>query len=554
MAKDTNPTQTIAITNFSGRLTRILNGDLNSGFAKYSTSFGYDPFSKPMNLTWLEDSINMSGFKDLVLDGKVTGGIDGDANVNAYLMGSKNNLYKVQVNSTTNNSVHSVVAIYSVLAGNPTFNNGASMEIFGGTPKLFIGSDTQVNSINFDGSGDAAVGSSGSYKPNIFRPLTEIAGNLVFGNGQTVGEINATGTVISSIISVGGTNIYSALNPPLPSGMKIHDLDVSQDNNYVLMTASEADYPAIANTIQSPDLSATFPAASKVFYWNGVDPTVTAGTNIATNQATALQSYLQKNHIFASDLFGSGLYAESEKILTLTDSKSPFANATGVNGQFLFWSTYAKRIINGVSVLRGTMYYYGSLDQENPAGLYRLFFFTPPLINGNTIEMPFNTVVSTGSLDLNPSQSSVVSAGLGTHYMSYAAVANTGSSVLGVRRLTIPGTGSGSPQFGLYETQTQLFSKRVGPSQIRVYTEPTVAGNAFQIDLISTDGNVIPSGTFTYNFGDIQDTQTGSNSVQRINFNPDIAATYGLGIRITNLGSTNMTIKKIELDYTEEGK
>ena len=46
--------ETIEITNFQGRLTRILNGELNSGFAKFTTSFGYDPFSKPMNLTWAE--------------------------------------------------------------------------------------------------------------------------------------------------------------------------------------------------------------------------------------------------------------------------------------------------------------------------------------------------------------------------------------------------------------------------------------------------------------------------------------------------------------------
>ena len=48
-----NPTQTIVITNFGGRLTRILNGDMNFRFAKFATSWGYDPFSKPMNLTWL---------------------------------------------------------------------------------------------------------------------------------------------------------------------------------------------------------------------------------------------------------------------------------------------------------------------------------------------------------------------------------------------------------------------------------------------------------------------------------------------------------------------
>jgi hypothetical protein len=52
---------TIEITNFGGRLTRILNGPLNSGFAKFTSSWGYDPFSKPDNLTWFESPTDITG-------------------------------------------------------------------------------------------------------------------------------------------------------------------------------------------------------------------------------------------------------------------------------------------------------------------------------------------------------------------------------------------------------------------------------------------------------------------------------------------------------------
>jgi hypothetical protein len=100
----------------------------------------------------------------------------------------------------------------------------------------------------------------------------------------------------------------------------------------------------------------------------------------------------------------------------------------------------------------------------------------------------------------------------------------------------------------VYETQTQLFSKRVALSQIRVYCEPVVAGNAFQLDVIDVDGNPVQNGTFTYTYGDPADKN------ERINFNPGNKTMYGLGIRVTNTGSTNMTIKKIEIDYSEEGK
>src|SRR5690606_26066581 len=124
-------------------------------------------------------------------------------------------------------------------------------------------------------------------------------------------------------------------------------------------------YETVANNVQTPNLVNTFPAQSKVFYWNGTDQTITAATTIATNLVTALQSYLQQNHIFASDSFGSGLYADTQKVLTLPFTKSPFPNAVGVNGQFLFWSAPEKFLVGNQTRLFGTMYYYGSLDGEN---------------------------------------------------------------------------------------------------------------------------------------------------------------------------------------------
>ena len=119
--------------------------------------------------------------------------------------------------------------------------------------------------------------------------------------------------------------------------------------------------------------------------------------------------------------------------------------------------------------------------------------------------------------------------------------------------LTTP-SGSGTPQAGVYETQTQLFSKRIQIPQIRVYTEPTVTGNGFQLDLIGSDGNIISNGTFTYTFVAGSDVNTLQGALTRINFNPNIDAGYAVGVRITNTGTTNMTIKKVEIDWDQEGK
>ncbi len=555
--KPQKDTQTKHITNFTGRLTRMVNGDMDSGFAKFTMSYGYNAFNKPMNLTWLEspNDVSPGGITDLVLDGKVRF-IGENGNSFAYLIGSKGTLYKVQINSASNNSVNSVVGRYSVLAGGATYNKGGSMEFFGSNEKIYIGSDSQVNSVNFDGSADVVVGNAANYASNVFRPMTEFSGTLVFGNANTIGQIGATGTVISSVIGISSTvgNVYSALNPPLPPSMLVKDIDNSPDNNYILMAASEVDYENISQG-GTPNMLNTVPAQSKVFYWNGSDKGATAATTLATNLLTALQSYLQQNHLFAADSFGAGLFQESKKIVTLNLNKSPFPNATGVNGQFLFWSVPERVTLGSTQRLTHAMYYFGSLDQENPPGLFRVLREFPPLFLGNTVETPFNQLVGVQYSDANASQSSVVTAGVGTHYYSFRGVASGNqTSVLGLRYLNIPGTGLNTPQLGVYETQNQLFSKRISVAQIRVYTEPTIAGNGFQIDIIGGDGAIVENGTFTYSFGSVVDPNTNSSVMERINFNPNIQTLFSLGIRITNTGSTNMTIKKIEIDYDESGK
>lgn len=552
--------QTITITNFSGRLTRFLNGDLNSGFAKFTNSFGYDPFSKPMNLTWLERPQDIAGpITDLPLAGKVR--FIGETNPTAYVLGSSSKIYRIQISSNTNSSVHSVTGVFSVLAGSPTYVKGGAIEFFGSTGasgQIYIGSDSQVNRINFDGSGDTAVGNAANYMVNVFRPFKKFIGKLIFGNGITIGAIDSTGTVTSPVLNISATvgSIYSELNPPPPIDSRIRDLEVSPDNNYLLMASSDIDYESISNGA-TPNQLNTVPAESRILYWNGSDQAITAATTLSTNLLNALQTYLQKNHFFTSDSFGAGINNEDQKLFTLINNKPPFPNATGVNGNFIFWSSPERRLVGENVRNVSVMYYFGSLDAENPPGLWRMFLETSSLFVGNVVEMPLNILTAVQYSDLNSGQSSVITAGVGTHYYSVREITNNGiqnSSLLSLKRFHVPPRGGDSVANGVYETQTQFFSKRIGISQIRVYTEPTIAGNAFQLDMIGSDGNIINNGTFTYSFGNPIDSSTGSSSLERINFNPDAKTLYSLGIRITNTGTTNMTIKKIEIDYTEEGK
>ena len=113
---------------------------------------------------------------------------------------------------------------------------------------------------------------------------------------------------------------------------------------------------------------------------------------------------------------------------------------------------------------------------------------------------------------------------------------------------TVP-TGVGSSIAGVYETVNQPFSKKIRVGQIRIYTEPLVANNSFTIALIGSGETIITnsSQTFTVGSGGVV---AGDDVVK---YNPLISPTYALGIRITNAGTANHVINKIELEWSPAG-
>lgn len=564
-AKSNNPPiKTIEITNFGGRLTRILNGDLNSGLANFQNSWGYDPFSKPGNLTWLEIPTNIDPVGNVITDlilATISNSENGSLFI--YAIGSTGKLYKIQPNSISNANVDSVIGIASVVGGQTTYNYGASMQLFNyratTSPqaastlgRLYISNDNGINEINTDGSAQASVtGASQGYVEDVYRPTAQFQGKLVFGNGNNIGIIDATNTVTSS--QNNPASIYGQLNPPLPSNTYITDLDVSPDGNYLLISTSTSlnEQPTSFGNASSGTLQQENTAVGNLYGWNGSDLGATTSNNIGNFGIISLQSYLQENLMFLNDMFGASVNNGTTKLLTLPGSKSPFPNATAVNGNFLTWITPE---ILGNNKLQASLFYYGSLDGENQPGLWRVMTYFPGSIGGNIAQTPSQTVVNGYGVGLNPSASSVLTLGYGKHYISTYEATSTGASNYRYLKFFITPTGTGTPQSGIYQTQTQLFSKKITVKQIRIYTEPTVVNNSFNLNFIGSDGNNIANGTFNYTFASGTDITKLQGSLERIDFNPEMKATYALGIQIQNTSSSNMTIHKIEVDYTESGK
>ncbi len=543
--KPTKP-QTIAITNFSGRLTRIPNGDLNSGFSKFTSSFGYDPFSKPMNLTWLEQAADITGpISNMPL--AATTALIANSN-NAFVIDQSKKLYRIQTASASNPTLDSVIGIGSVANGT-SFNFGASVTFFGSVvggvssePFLYVSHDSGLNKIMSDGAAETIViAGSNKLVPNSFHALKEFIGKLHIGNGNTIAAIDSTGIASSSVMSTGLGNYYSELMPPLPVTDRVQDLDASVDANYLLVTSSQI--PTERLDTVGNDGANSSRAESNLYRWNGTDVAVTAATRISSFGVTAQQTFLGQNMVFGDDSFGTVVSDTQNKLLTLPNNKSPLPNATDTNGNFLTW---ASPEVNGTTRYM-SLYYYGALDEENPKGLYRLLRWATTQSNAQVFQVPLCLLVNSAYRTLNSSYT-ITTTGYGKHYIGLMSVNTSGTYQGFLLRFLVTPTGTGTPQLGVYETQTQLFSKRMSIAQIRVYTEPVVTGNGFRLDLIGSDGSIIPNGTFNYVFGDPIDKG------ERINFNPGTQTLYALGVRITNTGTTNMTIKKVELDISDEGK
>lgn len=536
-------TNTKVITNFTGRLTRIINGDMNSGFAKFSSSWGYDPFSKPGNLTWLyqPDDIKGTAVTDAVLAAKIISPTPGEQY--AYAIGNSSKVYRIDpTNSGSGNTplfdTPSVIAAIGSVSG--TFNYGGDIDYY--RSKLHVSSDSTITTLNLDGSSPTLVSGSSSITAALQHPLIQFQGSLFYGNGNNIGQIDSTGIIVNG----------AKLSPALPVGMYINDLDVTPDGTYMIITASYI-YPNQMNSPVSAARGKSYAVDSYIFFWNGTDTGITSFQSLPSFPATALNTFMDKRYFFNQDAFGTALYEGNTKLLTLPNNVATMPNGATPNGTFLTWvSPEGTGTVNSSSGnytnTYTSLYYYGQLDAENPPGLWRMIRQSPSASNA-AYRAPLNMMVNNFDSNLN------AVSGWGKHYISVWEFNSGGSSsTYHFYRFVLPPAANTAPTLGVYETQNELYSKKTGVAQIRVYCEPTVAGNSFQLDMISGDGTVVTNGSFTYTFAAGTDSTQLQGAMERINFNPNTKTLYSLGIRVTNTGTSNMTIKKIEIDWSPEGK
>ncbi len=545
MAKASNPVETLVVDNFQGSLTYKVFGNINSGLSDIRVSSGSNPWLRPGALTWVErvSQINPNEdiITDLIMDGqeRVESGI-----LYVYCIGHTGRFYKIQVNdpNTFNPDYDNPVLLTTLTVGSPTFTRGGFINFFGATNKIFIGHDKGVTSLEFDGTGETAI--TGTWVQNVPRPMKQFVGKLYIGNGSNIAEIDSTGIVTSS----------TKLSPGFPTGTQVRDLDYSTDGNYLEMVVSTL---ALGNiTIAAQDTSITAASESYVFKWNGIDVGYTTFDYFPTFARDANITFQDYQYVFGRDQTGSAIYNPTKKFTEMPEAPMVLPNAVSSTGNILTWIAP----LSFLDVMFAQMYVWGNWDWEigQPIGYWGTCFTKAKLPETDIIQVPFQRTVS--STGLGATSNGYPSGLFGTSKIYFSTLETSSTPTIKYRlykwrSVTSPIIArdfpvTPPPELAIYQTQTQMFSKRMLAKEVRIYADPWITGNSFQIDLIGPDGNPILGSTRIF------DTADGTLTIGEdfVWYNPQSAPQYAMGLSFTNIGNANFTINKVEIDITPAGE
>lgn len=532
--------KTITIDNFNGSMTAYQNGSLNSGLSYVVNTFGNNPFPKPGTLTWGNESeqIDPTGsvVTDLIMAAKerVESGV-----LYVYAIGHTGRLYKIQVNNpaTYNPDYDNPILLSTLVAGSPTFTRGGSIDFYGSTEKIYIGHDQGLTRVDFDGTNETVVGSSVSWTQTVPRPLRQFVGKLYIGNGSNLAEVDSTLTVTT----------YAKLTPGFPDNTQVRDIDLTPDGNYLQAVVTRLATSDLTSTTQ--DTTNTANSDSYIFKWNGTDTGYTAFDTFPSFSLSANFMFQNYQYTFGYDLFGAAVYAPTEKRITLQEVVAPLPNAITSSGNMVMWMSS----LSYGGFLEADLLMFGSLDFEVGPGYWDIFGQFATGTETDVVRVPLMIPVSNFGLGSfsNGYPDSVY--GKAKFYFSTLETSAAPTTKYKLYKLSIntsPSTGEGTPLNGaIYQTQTELFSKKIQVKEVRIYGDPWVEDNAFTIDLIGSAGTPIAGGSKTL--------VAGSNLTVGNDFSwytPQTAPTYALGVMITNTGTKNFTINKIEVDISSGGQ
>lgn len=528
------------IDQFSSHLTRDNIGSIDSGLAKYATTFGTDPFSNISNLTWLEAPVQIDPTGAVITDLIMAQQTHLEAGITyVYAIGHTGRLYKIQVNDPTtyNPNYDNPILLTTLTINSPTFKYGSSIQFYGATERLYIGSDMGVTQVDLNGANEAFIGALGgtNWVQNVPRPSINFQGITYWGNGNNIAAIDSTLTVTT----------YAKLSPAFPTGTYVRDIDVSPDGNYAQIVVSRIPQADMTSTVQ--DTNALSSSSSYRFLWNGTDIGYTSYESYNAYSLNSNITFGPYSYTMGYDLGGAAVYTDGSKIISLPNSLSPNFGAMFSTGNLMGYGAPE----TATTVLQGSILMYGEYDFEVSKGLYRFLRVSATAPQTDIIQMPVCTIVS--NLFYGSSSAGYAGNQVGSAKLYFSTLETSGAPTTKYRlyKFTTVPTGLGTAIQGVYETQQEtsfklfrsILKSALKVNEIRVFTPALVAGNSFKIDIIGPDGNPIANASYTFTVG----TNVTAGQI-RCKYNPVMTPIYSVGIRVTNLGTKNWVCEKIEVD------
>lgn len=529
--------RTIVIDKFNGRITRYRDGDINSGMCVQTSTavaWGYDAQQQSGILSFNQAPYSIAG--SVVTDLVVVGEIRVESGISyVYAVGHLGRIYKIQVNNpATKNPDYDNPVLLTTLANGQTFKYAASIEFYtlSGVEYIWIGHDTGVTRVNFDGTGETVIGttSSSTWISNVPRQSQQFLGSIFYTNGANLAQIDSTGLVAT----------YQKLSPGFPSNTTARDLDVTSDGRYIVTVVNPT--PPGDQTVVAVDTSTATSTTSLLVYWNGIDPG--ASSSITFNfPLTSYFTFSGFEYVFGEQIGGAMLGTPQGIINVLEFETSPTPNAVGSSGDYLGWAS--TRFIGGQT--RMVFNLYGQIDNETPVGFYKQLLLPSTLTDGDVVRVPFMTPVSSWQ----PSGATSGYANqpfhlFGTGKTYFSTIEYDGSTTAyNLYAFKNVLDFQGVANTGNYQTQNQIFSKKIKPTEVRVYVEPFPATTSFTVDLIGIDGNAMTGGSKTFSYTE-QDRGV-------VKFTPQSGGTPSIGVRITNAGVLTPFIHKVEIDVSPYG-
>ena len=527
---------TLAISNFKGKIVKSTLGDVNSGSVpSFPASYGYNPIWTPFDssLSFLPAPTSIGGttltepivkFQTQMLASAGDG--------YAFGLGMSGGMYSIQATNVAGspNDVDTITKFTNGLGENSYFGGGMLFSSISGTQQLYVCTDTNLHATSgfiFPASATwSTITGGGGLSTAMPHPMIEFLGKIYVANGSNVAESTDGATFTTNV----------KLSPGLPANYWIRDMQVSSDGRYLVMIASNDNFTDTYNQNKGNTQVWQLPD-SIVALWNGTDNGYTSvqffkGIDlscIAVTNVTTIILGKDDEGLAMFDLSGNKINIFSDVGIAGSATYSP--SSVFVAGNKLFFVTQLGNM--GLSLC--------SYDITSQS-LYNLASISSSAesVKG-AVCMP--------SVHTNTYLSSDVTFTKLYYSVSYLPVATQANNKL--YRLTLENVFGVTFQAGQYITQVQKFAKKIKIDAVRVYCEPTTANESFVVRLSHGTGLISGSSSFTYTYAAGTDATQGQGSLTLIKFNPEISSTSQLGVRIVNNGTDNVTIHKIEIDYTE---